>query len=92
MPDTADAAQDKALEAANQIGEQVATLWKTAHTNGIREGLEVAAQITDRIAKAVADDYSIPAEVRLLADTLLATNRDQMRLAALQVPDPEPGS
>lgn len=92
MPETADAAQDKALEAANQIAEQVATLWKSAHTAGVRDGLEVAAQITDAIAKAIADDYSIPAEVRSLATTLFASNRDQMRLAAHQVPDPEPGS
>ncbi|MGV0738200.1 hypothetical protein ABQF35_14435 [Mycobacterium syngnathidarum] len=87
-----DAAESKAQQAANAMELQIVELWKAAHTDGIRNGLEVAATLADQTAKQLSDNYSIDAQIRAVSVHCLNEMRDIIRLTALQVPDPEDGN
>lgn len=84
-----DAAPNKLLEAANALSQQVGQLTLSAHAEGVRQGMECAAQIADNIARHIGDDYSIEATARAVCVQLLHDMRDWIRLCALQVPEPE---
>ncbi|UVT31512.1 hypothetical protein SEA_MASK_79 [Mycobacterium phage Mask] len=85
-----DAPESKALAAANAIAEQVGQLWMSANSDGIRHGMACAAQMAHNLAQAIKDNYEIPAEVRAVGPVVLEELRNQINLAALQVPDPDP--
>ncbi|MFA5711994.1 hypothetical protein [Mycolicibacterium sp.] len=87
-----DQAANKALQAANSIAAQVGQLWQSAHHDGLRNGLEIAAQMLEGFRAAIADDYSLDAAHRDLATYLYDHARDQVRLFALTVPEPEPAN
>lgn len=88
-----DAAQNKALEAANAISAQVGRLWMEAHVDGIRNGMEAVALMTDAMITAWRDDLTADAVIRDIGIGVLQNLRDQIRLYALQIPDPEvPGA
>lgn len=78
---TPDEAESKALTAAHAISEQVGHLWLSAHAEGMRNGLEVAATL---LQSAADEATQWPDVVELIARL-----RDNIRLCALQVPDPE---
>jgi len=92
MPDQ-DAAENKALEAANGISAQVGRLWMEAHATGMRNGMESAALICEAVAKTTRDkpegvfESDIPA---IATAEWLRGLRDQVRLCALQLQLPEP--
>lgn len=79
-----DAAQDKAYEAANAISQQVGRLWMEAHAEGMRNGMEAGAVLLDGSVQWCRDNDVDPLVVQLVGNL-----RDQLRLCALQVPDPE---
>ena len=91
MPDP-DAAESKAQQAATAMSVQIAELWKAAHTDGLRNGLEIAANMAAEAAKKISDDYSTDATIRVVSVHCLNEMRDIFRLTALQVPDPEAGT
>lgn len=87
-----DAPLDRAHEAAVAIADQARDLWLAAHAAGVRDGLEVAALMADPFCDGMAnqtDGAGIDTRAIVLA---LGQFRDAIRLAALQVPDPEPRS
>ena len=88
MPDQ-DAAENKALEAAKTISDQIGTLWMSAHCDGIRNGMETAAQVVQSGIDTVAHLDEIGEDVRNTINELLARVRDAIRFAALQIEDPE---
>lgn len=78
-----DAAQNKAYEAAQAISEHVGRLWMEAHAEGMRNGMEASAILLDNFARN-------PEVLDIGLDTSLVDwLRDQVRLMALQLPDPE---
>ncbi|OBC14074.1 hypothetical protein A5784_30700 [Mycobacterium sp. 852013-50091_SCH5140682] len=85
-----DVPQSDAMAAVTAINERVSALWLAAHQDGVRNGLELAAQMAENFAKSIADNYELAAEIRAVAPYCLNELRDQLRLAALQLPDPEP--
>lgn len=84
-----DAAPNKLQESANALSQQVGQLVLSAHAEGVRQGMECAAQIADTAARHIGDDYSIDAAARAVCVQLLQNMRDWIRLYALQVPEPE---
>lgn len=72
-----DAAEDKALAAANKIATQVGSLWMSAHMQGIRDGMEIAAQMVD-------GSLSTSPDIRPIADAIAQA----IRLAALHFDGP----
>lgn len=76
-----DSVENKALEAANAISDQVGRLWLSAHAEGMRNGMEIAAQFVDTAASSAREEHPVVAD-------LLAHIRDQLRLLSLQVPEP----
>jgi hypothetical protein len=91
-----DRAADEAQQAANSIAEHVCQLWMAAHTQGLRNGLEAAAQAIDGAARSAAnrDDgfEAIPFDMATYVAALLAVMRDNIRLLALNVEPPNPAS
>ncbi|MBU8824150.1 hypothetical protein [Mycolicibacterium goodii] len=85
-----DAPESKALAAANAIAEQVGQLWWAAHADGVRNGMEAAANFAGEAANKIADDYSIDTLVRDVSVNCLNQFRDLLRLFTLQMPDPDP--
>lgn len=85
-----DAAESGAAAAVHVVSEAVSALWFAAHYDGVRQGLELAAQMAEATAKAVRDNYDSPAEVRAVGPVCLNELRDSLRLAALQIGDPAP--
>lgn len=79
-----DAAQDKAHEAATAISEQAVRLWLEAHQNGMRNGIETTAQYVEEVLAAAQTAGVDPTFCEVLEGI-----RDNVRLMALQVPDPE---
>jgi len=84
-----DAPECRALAAANQISTQVGQLWLAAHADGIRNGMEVAAQLLDSAATDVRGYYEIDSTVRDCIIVTLEHLRDSLRLVALQSATPE---
>jgi hypothetical protein len=89
---TPDEAENRALTAANSIATQVSKLWMAAHADGMRNGIELAAGWCDGFATTAADDYEMDATARHITVIVARNMRDQLRLCALQVPDPETSS
>ena len=81
---TPDEAESKAYAAAGAISEQVGKLWLQAHADGIRNGMEASAVMLEGAMTWCRDNFVDPQVVDLLTHL-----RDQLRLCALQVPDPE---
>lgn len=79
-----DSVQDKAYEAANAISQQVGRLWMEAHAAGMRNGMEAGALLLDGAVQWCSENWEDGPVAELLAGL-----RDQLRLSALQVPDPE---
>lgn len=79
-----DSVQDKAYEAANAISAQVGRLWMEAHAAGMRNGMEAGAVLLDGSMMWCRENDVDPLVVQLLEGL-----RDQLRLSALQVPDPK---
>lgn len=77
-----DSVQNKAQAAANAVATQVGYLWQQAHTDGLRDGMELAGTIADAYVKEF-DQPGVPAEVV----GLLSGLRDAIRLCAFQIPD-----
>ncbi|QRY49035.1 hypothetical protein JVX93_15855 [Mycolicibacterium boenickei] len=87
-----DAAQPAGETATRAVCQQVVDLYALAHQEGVRNGLEAAAQIVAEAAKNIADNYDVDAVLRITVSTYLEQLRDFIRLASLQVPDPEAGN
>lgn len=85
---TPDGPENKAYAAATAISEQVGKLWMQAHSEGVRNGLEVAAVLLDQAATN-ARAQSFAEGVGEWVVGLIEGLRDQVRLVSLQVPDPE---
>lgn len=88
MPDQ-DAAENKALEAAKNISDQIGTLWLSAHCDGIRNGMETAALIVHGGIDSLAERSDLDTTLQAYSRELLTTVRDAIRFAALQIEDPE---
>lgn len=85
-----DAAENKAFAATHAIADQAIKLWWAAHYDGVRNGLEAAAQVAQAAIDGLKDNYQLPAEIRLAGVELLQCVRDNIRLAALQAQEPDP--
>lgn len=85
-----DAAESNALAATHAITDQALKLWSAAHYEGVRNGLEAAAQVAQSAIDGLKDNYQIAAEIRIAGVEVLQHVRDHIRLAALQVQEPEP--
>lgn len=82
-----DRAEPKAFVTAKRIGVMAGELWQQAHYDGIRNGLEVAASYVDKVSDSFPTVGQVPGEsVR----EMLTEMRDDIRLYALQIPDPSP--
>lgn len=87
-----DAAEPAGKTATRVICQQVVDLYSLAHQEGVRNGLEAAAQILAEAATKVSDNYELDAVWRDTVSAYLGELRDFIRLASLQVPDPEAGN
>lgn len=87
-----DAAQPTGETATRAVCQQVFDLYALAHQEGVRNGLEAAAQILAEAATKVADNYELDTIWRTTVSAYLGELRDFVRLASLQVPDPEAGT
>ncbi|WP_166905947.1 hypothetical protein [Mycobacterium sp. DL440] len=87
-----DAAESAGKTATHTICQQVVDLYTLAHQEGVRNGLEAAAQFLAEHAKQVADNYELDTAWRITVSAYLEHLRDCMRLISLQVPDPEAGT
>lgn len=85
-----DAPDNKALAATHAITDQAIQLWWAAHYDGVRNGMEVAAQVAQAAIDGLKDNYQIAAEIRIAGVEVLQHVRDNIRLAALQAQEPEP--
>lgn len=84
-----DAPESKALAATHAITDQAIKLWWAAHFEGVRNGMEVAAQVAQTAIDGLKDNYQIAAEIRIAGVEVLQYVRDNIRLAALQAQEPE---
>lgn len=87
-----DAAESAGKSVTRAICEQVVDLYALAHQDGVRNGLEAAAQILAEAATKVADNYELDTIWRTTVSAYLGELRDFIRLASLQVPEPEAGN
>lgn len=85
-----DSAENRALVAAQSISVEVGRLWLSAFADGAREGIATAATCIDQVVKQLRDDYSLDAAVRETSTVMGEYLRDQLRLAALSIPEPTP--
>lgn len=86
---TPDGPPERLSAAVNDVGTRVNLLVLEAHTAGIRNGLEGAARYCDEIIAQTAVGNEAEAAVREFAIAVVRGVRDQLRLLALQIPDPE---
>lgn len=86
MPDQ-DAAENKAIAAAEAISEQVGRLYMEAYADGFRNGMEGAALTCQAFADEAANNYELDSAVRDFLVLATHTLRDQVRLVALQLPE-----
>ncbi|MCV7424372.1 hypothetical protein H7K45_27885 [Mycobacterium yunnanensis] len=85
-----DAAQDRAYEAATAISVQVGHLWMEAHVQGMRAGIDVAADAIHNLAESVVAQPDVFDQMSA-GDVVFTLRklRDEVRLMALSLPEPE---
>lgn len=83
-----DNAEQRALQAAQNIATESGRLWIAAFADGAREGIHAAAACIESTINQVRDDYSIDTDVRRITIAVCEHLRDQFRLTALSITDP----
>ena len=81
--------ENRALQAAQQVSVEVGRLWMAAFTQGMREGIASAAVCLDATATQLRDDHSLNTELRIAVTLVCEHTRDQLRLSALTITDPD---
>ena len=79
-PDEAVSGAKAALEA---VSRQAGHLWIAAHAEGVRNGMEFAAQAADDTIAQMRDNYDLDTDLRIVGVLVLEGFRDNLRLAAL---------
>jgi len=84
-----DAAPSTVAQATTKAAATIGQLVQVAHTAGVREGMEVSAQIVE-ICIGILDGIDMHPVMYEATTSVLADVRDRIRTEALALEDPKP--